>query len=90
MDCLGLPDRSAHKAGKTEDHQANEKMDEAIVKRLYRLFGKKEIPENIMPMIIGRKIIEIYMHFGQDWLTRISQTIRNEAPGFCVMVPFFV
>lgn len=35
-------------------HQANEKMDEAIVKRFYRLYGIKEIPENIMPMIIER------------------------------------
>jgi 3-oxoacyl-[acyl-carrier-protein] synthase-3 len=35
-------------------HQANEKMDEAIVKRLYRAFGKREIPKDIMPMIIER------------------------------------
>lgn len=35
-------------------HQANEKMDEAIVKRLYREFGVKEVPENIMPMIINK------------------------------------
>lgn len=35
-------------------HQANEKMDEAIIKRLYRLFGIKHVPENIMPMIIER------------------------------------
>ncbi len=35
-------------------HQANEKMDEAIVKRFYRLYGERELPENIMPMIIER------------------------------------
>ena len=29
-------------------------MDEAIVKRLYRSCGKKEVPEGIMPMIIER------------------------------------
>ena len=34
-------------------HQANEKMDEAIVKRFYRLF-KKNMPENIMPMMIQK------------------------------------
>lgn len=34
-------------------HQANEKMDEAITKRLFRLFGIREVPENIMPMTIG-------------------------------------
>lgn len=32
-------------------HQANEKMDEAIVKRFYRLF-KTAVPKNIMPMTI--------------------------------------
>lgn len=32
-------------------HQANEKMDEAILKRFYKLY-KTEIPENIMPMSI--------------------------------------
>lgn len=32
-------------------HQANEKMDEAIVKRFYRLY-KKPMPEGIMPMTI--------------------------------------
>ncbi|NQY05475.1 MAG: ketoacyl-ACP synthase III [Flavobacteriaceae bacterium] len=34
-------------------HQANEKMDEAILKRFYRLF-KEQIPENIMPMSIHK------------------------------------
>ena len=34
-------------------HQANEKMDEAIIKRFYRLF-KTAIPENIMPMNIHK------------------------------------
>jgi 3-oxoacyl-[acyl-carrier-protein] synthase-3 len=33
-------------------HQANEKMDEAIVKRLYKLNGLEEMPEGIMPMNI--------------------------------------
>ena len=35
-------------------HQANEKMDAAIVNRLYRACGIKEVPEDIMPMIIER------------------------------------
>ncbi|TXD48906.1 3-oxoacyl-ACP synthase III family protein [Polaribacter sp. IC073] len=34
-------------------HQANEKMDEAIVKRFYRLF-KKQVPEGVMPMSIHK------------------------------------
>lgn len=35
-------------------HQANEKMDEAIVKRLYRSFGVRKVPDHIMPMIIEK------------------------------------
>ncbi len=34
-------------------HQANAKMDDAILKRLFRLFGIKEIPKDIMPMTIS-------------------------------------
>ena len=34
-------------------HQANEKMDEAIVKRFYRLF-KTPVPEGVMPMSIHK------------------------------------
>ncbi len=35
-------------------HQANEKMDTAIVKAFYRLFGYREVPEGIMPMNIRK------------------------------------
>ena len=34
-------------------HQANEKMDEAIIKRFFRLY-KKPVPEGVMPMIIHK------------------------------------
>ncbi len=34
-------------------HQANGKMDDAILKRLFQLYGMKEIPADIMPMIIS-------------------------------------
>ncbi len=33
-------------------HQANEKMDEGFIKALFKLYGIKEIPPNIMPMSI--------------------------------------
>jgi len=35
-------------------HQANGKMDDAILKRLYSLYEMADIPENIMPMTIAR------------------------------------
>lgn len=35
-------------------HQANEKMDEAILAGIFKLYGEKEIPEGIMPMSIGK------------------------------------
>ncbi len=34
-------------------HQANEKMDEAIVRRLFKLYGKAAVPTGIMPMMIS-------------------------------------
>ena len=34
-------------------HQANGKMDDAILKRLFRLYGVKDIPADIMPMMIS-------------------------------------
>ena len=52
--------QSLEKAGCTlEDvakvfvHQANEKMDDAILKRLFAIYGKESIPADIMPMIIS-------------------------------------
>ena len=33
-------------------HQANEKMDEGIVKRFYQLYGMQKPPQDIMPMSI--------------------------------------
>ncbi|HET6527446.1 MAG TPA: ketoacyl-ACP synthase III [Balneolaceae bacterium] len=35
-------------------HQANAKMDKAILKRLAKLYDKNEVPDDIMPMSIGR------------------------------------
>ena len=34
-------------------HQANEKMDDAIISRLLKLYGIRQVPENLMPMTIG-------------------------------------
>lgn len=34
-------------------HQANAKMDEAILKRLFSLYGAEKIPDDIMPMTIS-------------------------------------
>ena len=34
-------------------HQANAKMDEAILKRLFKVYGIQEIPDGIMPMTIS-------------------------------------
>ncbi|MEM6878389.1 MAG: ketoacyl-ACP synthase III [Bacteroidota bacterium] len=35
-------------------HQANEKMDREIIKRLFRLYKRRDIPEDIMPMSIHK------------------------------------
>lgn len=49
--CLEKSGESIENVKKVFIHQANEKMDEAIIKRFYRKF-KKEVPKNIMPMNI--------------------------------------
>jgi 3-oxoacyl-[acyl-carrier-protein] synthase-3 len=56
----GLVRESLEKAGlQLQDvskillHQANAKMDEAILKRLFRLYGEREVPVEIMPMTIS-------------------------------------
>lgn len=35
-------------------HQANEKMDDAILSRIFSLYKVKDIPERIMPMVINK------------------------------------
>ena len=35
-------------------HQANEKMDEGFIKVLYKLYGLKDVPTDIMPMSIHK------------------------------------
>ncbi len=52
-DCLDESGLGIDDVKKIFIHQANEKMDEAIVKRFYRLFDK-EMPKDIMPMSIGK------------------------------------
>ncbi len=49
LDKSGVP---IDKIKKILIHQANEKMDEAIIKRFYRLFNTK-VPDDIMPMSIN-------------------------------------
>ena len=51
--CLEKSGASIHEVKKILIHQANEKMDEAIVHRFYKLFDM-EVPEHIMPMTIGK------------------------------------
>jgi len=56
----GLVRKSLERAGLTLTdvdkvliHQANGKMDEAILKRLFRLYGISEVPAGIMPMTVS-------------------------------------
>ncbi|WP_405205318.1 3-oxoacyl-ACP synthase III family protein [Aquimarina sp. LLG6339-5] len=51
--CLDKTDIDISAVKKILIHQANEKMDEAIIKRFYELY-KQEVPDNIMPMSIQK------------------------------------
>jgi 3-oxoacyl-[acyl-carrier-protein] synthase-3 len=52
-DCLDLSGVDIKEIKKIFIHQANEKMDEAILKRFYELYGL-QMPEGIMPMNIRK------------------------------------
>jgi len=51
--CLEKSNTSIQEIKKVLIHQANGKMDDAILKRLYSLYGLEQIPENVMPMTIS-------------------------------------
>ena len=51
-ECLEKSNVEIKQVKKVFIHQANEKMDDGIIKRLYQLYGIKEIPKDIMPMSI--------------------------------------
>lgn len=52
--CLDKAGVDIHDVKKILIHQANEKMDGEIIKRLFRLYREREIPEGIMPMSIHK------------------------------------
>jgi 3-oxoacyl-[acyl-carrier-protein] synthase-3 len=51
--CLAKADIPVQQVSKILIHQANAKMDEAIVHRIFRLCGEKTVPRNVMPMTIS-------------------------------------
>jgi len=51
--CLNKCDTHLSEIKKVLIHQANGKMDESILMRLYKLYGITKMPEDIMPMTIG-------------------------------------
>lgn len=51
--CLGKAGLTLTDVGKVLIHQANAKMDDAILKRLFKVYGVREIPAGIMPMTIS-------------------------------------
>jgi 3-oxoacyl-[acyl-carrier-protein] synthase-3 len=53
-DCLDKAAVPIQEVKKVFIHQANEKMDEGIIRRLFKLYGLKDIPEDIMPMSIHK------------------------------------
>ncbi|MBN2175943.1 MAG: ketoacyl-ACP synthase III [Bacteroidales bacterium] len=53
-ECLEKASLDIHDVHKILIHQANEKMDQEIVKRLFRLYGIREVPKEIMPLSIQK------------------------------------
>ena len=50
-ECLESSGKTIHDVRKIFLHQANEKLDEAVMKYFYRLF-KMNVPENILPISV--------------------------------------
>jgi 3-oxoacyl-[acyl-carrier-protein] synthase-3 len=53
-DCLDKAGIPIQEVKKVFIHQANEKMDEGIIRRLFKLYGQREVPPHIMPMSIHK------------------------------------
>ncbi|MES2556057.1 MAG: ketoacyl-ACP synthase III [Bacteroidota bacterium] len=53
-DCIDKAGIGIEEVKKIFIHQANEKLDEAIVRELYKLYGHDKILENVMPMNIHK------------------------------------
>lgn len=52
--CLEISNIDINELGKVLIHQANAKMDEAIIERLFKLYGFNEYPEDRLPMSIDK------------------------------------
>lgn len=52
-DCLDKGNTQLNEISKVLIHQANGKMDDAILKRLYALYNVVDLPENVMPMTVS-------------------------------------
>ena len=53
-ECIDKSGLKLEEINKLLIHQANGKMDEAILQRLFKLYGVEEIPKDIMPMTISK------------------------------------
>lgn len=53
-DCLDQANVAIDDVKKVFIHQANEKLDEGIIKRFFKLYGRTDLPEHIMPMSIHK------------------------------------
>jgi 3-oxoacyl-[acyl-carrier-protein] synthase III len=53
-DCIEKANLTLNDISKVLIHQANEKMDDAILHRLVKLYGNPKTPDDIMPMIINK------------------------------------
>lgn len=52
--CIEKAKLSLNKISKVLIHQANEKMDEAILQRIFKLYESLKIPPDVMPMVINK------------------------------------
>jgi 3-oxoacyl-[acyl-carrier-protein] synthase III len=85
--CLDSSGVSINELKKIFIHQANEKMDEAIIKEMYKLYGINHVPYLIMPMNIhylgNSSVATIPTLF--DMVRKGSMPEHNIKPGDVIM-----
>lgn len=76
-DCMDKAGVDISEVKKVFIHQANEKMDQGIIRALYKLYGTGDVPEDIMPMSIHK--------LGNSSVATVptlyDHVVKNQMPG---------
>jgi 3-oxoacyl-[acyl-carrier-protein] synthase-3 len=85
-ECIDKAGLTLEDISKVLIHQANEKMDEAILHRIFKLYGNPKTPSDIMPMTINK--------LGNSSVatlpTLLDLILKNKLPGHSISIGDYV